>query len=88
MATDTYWQLEHEYYTIATGHDLIVRVIEHEDIERTEGEGIDAKIVSVLMPALVTKLGSQDDIDRCYHFGFQKRSKSCRLSANAPLTLR
>ncbi|KAK3718302.1 hypothetical protein LTR37_005115 [Vermiconidia calcicola] len=50
MATDTYWQLEHEYYTIATDHDLIVRVIEHEDIERTEGEGIDAKIVKDFVP--------------------------------------
>ncbi|KAK3718872.1 hypothetical protein LTR37_004788 [Vermiconidia calcicola] len=50
MATDTYWQLEHEYYTIATDHDLIVRVIEHKEVTRTEGKGKDAKIVKDFVP--------------------------------------
>ena len=36
MVTDTYWQLEKEYYTIATDHDLIVRVIEYEEVTRTQ----------------------------------------------------
>ncbi|KAK5137621.1 hypothetical protein LTR08_007916 [Meristemomyces frigidus] len=40
MAPDnTDWQLEHEYYTIADPHDLVIRVVEHEDITRTEGNG-------------------------------------------------
>ena len=35
MATDTYWQLDKEYATIASDYDLIIRVIEHEDITCT-----------------------------------------------------
>ena len=38
MAPDTYWQLEREYYTIAEPHDLVIRLIENEDITRTEGD--------------------------------------------------
>ncbi|KAK3069829.1 hypothetical protein LTR53_011534 [Teratosphaeriaceae sp. CCFEE 6253] len=39
MADSTYWQLEKEYYAIATDHDLVLRIIEHMTITRTEGEG-------------------------------------------------
>lgn len=39
MATDSYWQLEKEYYSIATDHDLIVRVIEHNNVTRTDSSG-------------------------------------------------
>ena len=34
MATDTYWQLEKEYYTISTSHDFIIRVIEYANVTR------------------------------------------------------
>ena len=41
MVTNTYWQLEKEYYAISADHDMIIRVIEHENVTRVEGEGTD-----------------------------------------------
>ncbi|KAK5124014.1 hypothetical protein LTR85_002211 [Meristemomyces frigidus] len=38
MAANSYWQLEKKYYTIVEEHDLVIRLIEHEDITRTEGD--------------------------------------------------
>ncbi|KAK4546193.1 hypothetical protein LTR36_002330 [Oleoguttula mirabilis] len=38
MTANTYWQLEKEYYTIATEHDLVIRLIEHENVTRTGGD--------------------------------------------------
>jgi len=39
MATNTFWQLEKEFHILDHNHDLVLRVIEHKTITRTEGEG-------------------------------------------------
>lgn len=51
--SNSYWQLEKEYYSLVNEHDLIVRVIEHECITRIQGEGDTAHTVTDRVPKKV-----------------------------------
>ena len=62
MATDTYWQLEKEYYTISPNHDLIIRAIEYVEITRTEGDGANAHEVKSSVPNKVHEFKVQRDV--------------------------
>jgi len=53
MAANTYWQLEKEYYMIASDADLIIRVIEHEEVTRIEGLDTNAHAVTESKPTKI-----------------------------------
>lgn len=53
MATDSYWQLEKEYYTISPTHDLIIRAIEYEIVIREERNGYEVRNVKASVPKKV-----------------------------------
>ncbi|KAK5684628.1 hypothetical protein LTR17_027177 [Elasticomyces elasticus] len=62
MATDTYWQLEKDFYTISADHDFVVRIIEHETVTRTQGDGDAAQTVTESVPSKVHEFRVKRDV--------------------------
>ncbi|KAK4952040.1 hypothetical protein LTR10_009960 [Elasticomyces elasticus] len=62
MATDTYWQLEKDFYTISADHDFVVRIIEHETVTRTQGDGDTAQIITESVPSKVHEFRVKRDV--------------------------
>ena len=59
---DSYWQLEKEYHTIVTDHDLVIRVIECKDVERLQGEGATQRLVADRVAEKVHKFEVKRDV--------------------------
>ncbi|KAK5720166.1 hypothetical protein LTR15_007439 [Elasticomyces elasticus] len=62
MATDTYWQLEKDFYTINADHDFVVRIIEHETVTRTQGDGEAAQTITESVPSKVHEFRVKRDV--------------------------
>ncbi|KAK5699159.1 hypothetical protein LTR17_023476 [Elasticomyces elasticus] len=62
MATDTYWQLEKDFYTISADHDFVVRIVEHETVTRTQGDGEAAQPITESVPSKVHEYRVKRDV--------------------------